>query len=853
MQEQPPKWANRFLKWYCNPDLLEEIQGDVHELFDRRVEEEGNRAASRKFIWDTIRFFRWSNIKRSKTQRHTNNNLAMVKNYFIVGIRNLLRQKLPSFINLFGLSTAVGCAIVAFMYLDWQYSLDSFHDQSHNIYEVVSHVQKDGTTELWADLPEPMGPALKNDIPQIVASTRVNTVGGIVKYDDEIFEEVVHFVDLDFLEMFSFPFLKGDKNTLNNKNSVVISKRMAQKYYGDKDPINQDLSVTFGRQVKKSFVVKAVVDIPNTTSFGFGILIPYTNFQDIELEGYNDIHDWGALADVIFIQTGEGADIQSIPSLMTDYRELHNRASDDWIINSFELQPLETLSENSYRINGSISFGNVPNGNIALAVIALFLLLLACLNYMNIGIVTATKRLKEIGLRKVMGGTRNELVRQFLIENILLCSFSLILGLGLAYFLFLPGFNAQLPFDLPFQFSSSGMAFSFFGGILLFTALVSGGYPAFYISSFSPVNIFRGKERFGRKSWLTKSFLTLQFFLAFWTIISGFIFSDAVSFMKQKDWGYNQQGVVVVPVNADKHFEVVKNKALMNPDIITVAGTELHIGVNDMLTNVRIDNEDFRAVRFNVGFDYLQTMGVRLDKGRFFEREIVSDKTESIIINQAFAKRMNWEDPIDKVVEHEDKKYNVIGVVEDFHADVFYEAIFPTMMLVAEQEQFRYLAVRSNAGQVANVASFMKESWKEVEAELPYEGFIQGEVFDFFFQNLDGNIRIMRFVSLLALILACMGLFGLVSFNVSRRMREFSIRKVLGAGLPSITKSINKEFIWLLIIGILLGAPLGYISMNGLLTQMFPDNAPIGIFPFVLGVVSVDQPTTQLFRLFVRD
>lgn len=839
MKIQPPKWADRFLEWYCNPDLLEEIQGDAYELFFRRVEEVGAAKAKGKFIWDTLRFFRWSNIKRPKTQNYSNNNAAMIKNYFTIGFRSLLRQKLPSFFNIFGLSTAIGCAIVAFMYLDWQYSLDDFHDNSANIYEIVSHVDKDGDSEPWADSPEPLGPALKADIPQIIASTRINTVGGVVKYEDEIFDEVVHFVDPDFMEMFSFPVLKGNEQSLKQKDAVIITDRMAQKYFGDEDPINQQISVTFSRSVRKTFFVKAVTKVTNQSSFVFRMLIPYDNLMDIDLKGYNDINDWSANTDAIFVQTVDKANAPEIASLMTDYKELHNKASDDWVIKHFELQPLETLSENSFRIRGSISFGNVPEGNLTLGVIAILLLLLACLNYMNIAIVSATKRLKEIGLRKVMGGNRGELIRQFLIENMLLCSFSLIAGVGLAWFLFLPGFNSQVPFTLPFQFSSNLTAVVFFGVLLLFTAVVSGGYPAFYISSFNPVSIFRGKEKFGNKSWLTKVFLTLQFLVAFMTIISGFIFSDAVSYFKAKDWGYNQDGIVVVPINGQKHYEVLKNKAMENPDIDLVSGAQWHIGINNRLTNIEIENENIRVSSLNIGFDYLETMGIRLAQGRFFDKNIESDKLGNVVVNKAFVKRMKWDNPIEKTIRVSDHNYIVVGVVEDFQGTDFYRAIHPTLMFIGPEKDFNYLATRSKTGNLESVNRFMEASWKEVEQEFPYEGFIQGEVFDAFFQGLDANIAIIRFVSILSLILSCMGLFGLVSFNVSRRMKEYSIRKVLGANLITITNSINNGFIWLLVIGVALGAPLGYLSINGLLTMMFPDPAPLGVLPFALGIFFV--------------
>jgi len=353
----------------------------------------------------------------------------MIKNYFKVGFRNILKNKLPSGINIFGLSAAIGVAIVAFLFLDWQYNLDSFHQHSKNIYQITAFMNVDGEVEEWGITPEPLGNAIESDIPSIVASSRVDIVSGILSYKDNVFNERVHFVDQEFMEIFSFPITLGSRDALKEKNAIIISEDLAIKYFGEDNPIDKQVTLTFDRRIKESFFVKAVSKNVDNSSFRFNILINYELKNDIEV--YKDTDDWRNFADATFIQLEEGTSPLDVTSLFDRYRQLQNEANGEWIVEKFEMIPLEDLSERSFEIRSTITFGNQPEGNIAIAVTAFLLLILACFNYMNVAIVSATTRLKEIALRKVIGGKKSEIITQFLAENILLCSFSLLVGLGI--------------------------------------------------------------------------------------------------------------------------------------------------------------------------------------------------------------------------------------------------------------------------------------------------------------------------------------------------------------------------------------------------------------------------------------
>ncbi|MDN5203753.1 ABC transporter permease [Fulvivirgaceae bacterium BMA10] len=827
----PPKWADRFLNWYCRKDLLEEIQGDVHELFFYRLEHNGYRVAKTRFVWDVIRFFRLSNMRKSNIQNI--NNMDMIRSYFKVGFRNILKNRLPSFINIFGLSTAVGCAIVIFIFLDYQLHMDDFHEHADDIYMITNNINRDGQIQTWGDSPKLLGPALKEDFDQIQNIARIRNSGGIFRYDDKVFNEFVQFADPQFLEMFTFELKFGNEQALYDKNAVVISNELAAKYFGDENPIDKQITITFRDNQKESFLVKGVAgDFPKNASFVFSVLANYSLYDKIF---DRDSDDWKDFTSATFIHLNNGEYIDGITSQMDKYLALQNEAAEDWKIQSFGFQSLRKISLLDFETRGSIADGGHPASRLTMSIIGIFLLAMACLNYINVAIVSASTRLKEIGLRKAIGGSRASVIRQFLTENLILCFIALILGLLLAYFLFLPGLNSVIPIEMPFHFSSIPLTIVFFVGLLMLTGFLSGAYPAFYISSFKSVNIFRGKERFGRRNIFARIFITFQFVLAFTTIIGCVVFTENSIYFKNKDWGYDQEQVYVVPLEGEKQYTALRDVVEKNPNVVNFAGSSQHIARANSLTVIELVNEKYEVIRYDVGFNYLETMGLTLKEGRFFEEDRGTDMKESIIINQKFATKMGWLEPLGKYLEYDSAEYRVIGVVEDFHHDFFYSNIEPLFFRVAEENDYNFLSMRVMAGTSNETADFMKNSWKQIAPDFPYKGFFQDEVFERQFQQEEGSIKILAFVATLALILSCIGLFGLVSFNITKRMKEISIRKVLGANMMVITKLINNNFIWLMLIAVLIGGPLGYFMMDALLDVIFKFRKPITGLPFIIG------------------
>ena len=829
----PPKWADRFLEWYCNPDLLEEIQGDAHELFYKRTNSEGLRIGRLKFIWDVIRFFRWSNIRRTKSN-YSSNSLSMFKSYLRIGFRNAVRNGITSSINILGISLGIGTAITIFLFFDFWYHRDSFHSKKDQVYQVTNLIASEDRLEDWGDSPLMLAPALKSDFSFIENTTRVEFSSGDVRRDETVFNESIWFVDNTFLDMFDFPVLQGDANALKDKSKITVTQEIATKYFGNENPIGQPLSVKFSNGKKEEFTVGAVIERPDASSMFLFILLPMETFEDL---AFKDVYDWSYLTDATFIQLAPGHTPEEMKGSMEKYKTIQNEASPEWAIEEFQFHSLNGLSRKGFEIISAVAnAGGHPAGMIALGIISLMLLLLASFNYMNISVATISTRLKEIGIRKVVGSQKKEIIQQFLIENMLLVTIAMLVGTALAYFLLVPGLNSLFPINLPFEFSSVWVLIAFFGGLLLFIAVVSGAYPALYISSFQPVQILKGKEKFGQKSLFSRILLTVQFILAFVNIVGSFVFIDNSFYLNNKDWGYDHDQNYVIPLTSKEEYLALRDKFSDDPEVLSLAGSGNHVGYQNNRAFVEYKENRYEVVNYKVGFNYPETMNLKLKEGRWFDESIQSDHDQSLIINETYATKMGWEKPVGEVIEIDSVDRTVIGVIKDFHYDGFYEAINPVMFSICKEDDIHYLTLKLAAGSLGNKEESIKAAWREISPDSPFEGFFQDEVFENFYNDNNSNVKLLGFIATVAVILACLGLFGLVSFNITRRMREFSVRKVFGANTNQIFKLMNRDYVWILSIAFLLGAPAGFFLMNYLIQHIYPDPQQAGPLPFVIAI-----------------
>lgn len=833
MGYHPPKWADRFLQWYCKPELLEEIQGDAYELFDRRLAEEGIANANRKFAWDVLRFFRWSNIKKSNKLKI--NSFVMFKSYVKIGFRNLSKNWAISTINIFGLALAIGCAITTFIFMDNQYSMDGFHSKKEVVYQVTNHVKNEHSTDHWGDAPLLVGPALADNNSFISRQARVEYQRGNVRWGDNVFSELVSFIDPDFMYMFDFPLQSGNRDVLKDKKNILISQYAAQKYFGVEDPMGKTMSIKYGDGKIQNYTVGAVYEkFPSNASIRFSFVIPMDNFFDLTPD---KTYDWGYLTDAVFVEFEPGHSPAELDDQMQSYLEDHNAVDAEWTIDHFEFVPLKDLSLRDHEIMGGVAQGGHPAGRIALSTIALILLILACFNYMNIAIASATKRLKEIAMRKVMGGAKRQIIHQFLTENLILCVFAMLLGIGLSYYFFLPGFNAMIPFTIPFTFSSFKLAVIFFGALLLLIGLASGAYPAFYISRFQPVSIFKGSQKFGSKTIFSRVLLGFQLILAFITVVGGFVFTDNALYLNNRSWGYDPSGIISIPVANESQLAALKKEANSNPLVEDYAVSYGHLGHWDGISTVDHLGSQVKTYIYRVTANYPELMGLNIIEGQSFDRSIQSAQSNVALINETYARKMGWENPLDEQISYDSINFNVVGVIEDYFLQNFYGEKQAAFFIIGGQEKFNHFTFKVAQDKIYEAEEAFQAAWFEVAPNDPFDRIFQKDTFDDFYTENNANTALIGTISAFAVILACLGLFGLLTFNLQKRMKEFGVRKVLGANRLSIVKQANKEYVWVIAISFVLGAPVGYMLIDLLIQQIYADPKAAGPFPFILSIV----------------
>lgn len=783
----------------------------------------------------------------------------MLKNYFKMALRNLRKNKVSSFINIFGLSTAIGCCLVVFAFVTYGYQLDTFHENAESIFMVENVIIKDEDNQRWGISPMALGPALKNDFEQVEQFARAEFGSGSLRFEDKVFYETFLFVDADFLNMFTFPLKYGDNNALSDKKAVVLSAQTAIKYFGYSNPVGKQVALSFDNKSPQSFIVGGVTqEIPPNASFGFEILIPYQNYLD--LQGWQN-DEWRRFTRATFIQVTAPNDIDALKPQLEKYIALQNASREDWRIKSFDFVPLSKLSVTSPQIIGDISGGIPPAGLITMGLLGLFLLSLACFNYMNIAVVSAAGRLKEIGMRKVIGGKKAQIVKQFLSENVVLCLITLVLGVALAKLLFVPGFNSIIQtygIEIPLDLFGNAALWLFLLALLLLTGIGAGAYPAFYISAFKPVNIFRDKLQLGGRNRLTRILLTFQFIFAFITVFGGIVLLQNAEYQRNRDWGYNQAQTIVIPIDGEQYYTAFKNEINRNPDIVAIAGTATHIGRDSNSALAEIEGKKYDVRRFRVGFDYLETMGLRLKTGRFFNQSFGSDPAQSIIVSETFVKNAQFENALGKQVRLDNLPFTIVGVVEDFHHYDFSQQVQAFVFTLEKESNFSYVVAKVKIGATMQTADFLQKTWKRLIPEKPYIGFFQDSVFDSFFRQNEARTRLGAFAAITALILSCMGLFGLVALNIAKRMKEFSIRKVLGASTMELARLLNKDFVVLMSIATIIAMPVGYFLLDALLNAFYQYRITIDYVPFLLTIgclfaTAIFTVSSQIYRVVIAD
>jgi ABC-type antimicrobial peptide transport system permease subunit len=781
----------------------------------------------------------------------------MVKSYLKVALRNLYRNKFYSILNIVGLGVAIACCIVAYVNYEFSQSYDTFHENAGEIYTVNSYKILNNNRQNWSLIPVPMITAMKKDIPGIEKYSRISVSRGTLKYEDKVFSEIFHYADEDFFEMFTFPLKYGNKDALKDKRSIFLSEETAEKYFGDENPIGKQMALSPDGEKQFDFFVQGVVyNTPKNSSIQLSILLPFENVE--ELRDF-DLQDWERWSRAAFVQVAANASIADIEGRLQSYTAISNETNPDREIGGFYMEPLAQLAFNSRNLRGAPFMpGMHPAALIGPSVIALLVLLLACFNFVNTAIAFSAGRLKEIGIRKVVGGVRSQLVIQFLGENLVLCFIALLAGFGLAH-IFVPAYDSLWPeWSLSLNYSESIGLFLFLTALLILTAIAAGAYPAFYISRFKPVTIFRGKQKLGGTNPLIRILLTFQFALSMTAIIAGIIFNQNAEFIRTFDMGFDREQIIVVPVNGEQGYTLLKNAIENNPDIIRVAGSRHLIGSSWSSINIETEGAKAEVQAFAIGEHYFETLGLRLLDGRNFNEDFKTDVDQAALVNETWVKEFGWTSPLDKWIKvktsDSEREYHVIGVVKDFHYNSVWGKIRPVMMQLTDMEDYRYLSAKFRSEDLKSMSQYLQGDWKQIFPDLPYDGFFQDEV-QAGATQVNESIRLIFFyIALIAVFIAGMGLFALVSLNIAKRTKEIGIRKVLGATMVNIGKLISREFVILLIFAAFLAAAMGYYLVNALLASIWAYYVDFGAMPFVTAallvfLLSILTVSSQVYRV----
>ncbi len=760
----------------------------------------------------------------------------MLINYLKIGYRSILKNRLPSIINTVGLGIAFGCLLVLFTFLDKIHNFDDCHENADRIYLVESVIEQDGQNRIYGTSPFALAPSIQNDFPEVEEVTRMQYSSADFRYDDKVFNERVIFVDEGFLDIFSYPILKGPRNALKEKDRIILSKDMAVKYFGKDEAIGKQVTMLFsinGKEYKESYIVGAVADKkPYSASLSFDILVPFENRKNL---GLDENGDWKNFTNATFIMMNEKGQVNDISNRINNYVSHQNLANPDRKIVGFLFDPLPSMSLNAYGKEAMLTYGAHPTARVLLTVIAIFILILAVFNYINIAVVSATSRLKEIGLRKAIGGTRKQIILQFISENAILCLMAMAFGWILASGFLLQGFNSITNPNNPLVFEYHNPRFwIFIISIFMVVAFGSAAYPAFFISGFKPVNIFKGNLKITSRNYFTKSMLAIQFIISFITISLGVVFVMNENYIKDRDWGYDKEQTIVIPLAYSDQYPELRDEFTQNSYIDVITGSQNHLGYWTDEDLVGFKDEKYTCRKIMAGYEYLDAMGIRLKTGRFFEPQSSTDRNESLVVNEAFLNKLGIDEPIGARVIVDSTAHYIVGVVEDFHYMHFRHEIKPIFFKIADENTFNNIIFRTLPGEAENAEKFARSAWKKLYPDNMYEGFFQNAAFDQYYRENEGISNLMIAIASIAILISCMGLFGLVSLFINKKLKEFSIRKVMGASDKEITFLVNKGFMWVIIISSILGIPIAFVLSKAVIESIFTYHTPLNAIPYTV-------------------
>lgn len=761
----------------------------------------------------------------------------MIKNYLLITWRSMMKNKFFIFVNILGLAVAIGCCIVAYFNWEFDAQFDKHHTQRENIYRVSTVREFDGRTTVYGYAPLPLGNVIRENVPDVEKVVRMSWSFSNFKIQDNLFPAYLAYADPELFEIFSFEMIDGSASALRDKSKIVLSDEMAIKLFGRLNVTGEPLTQVVGNTLKEYLVGGVFRKQPANSSFSESAYANYENFYDEAKDVEED--DWKN-RNTVFVLISDPSRLQAVSGQLQPYRENNNQVREDFQIREFLVEPFRGMAQrdSANDVWTQTREANPTEAVISPIIMAVLVLLIACFNLTNTAIAISSRRLKEIGLRKVMGGMRSQLIIQFLGETAFICAIALLLGLILGEVL-LSGWNALwINMKLTSHYLDNPGFLFFIIGVLVFTALIAGGYPAFYISHFEPVSILKGKLKFGGTSYFTRTLLGLQYAISLVAVIFAIAFYGNSLYQRDFDIGFDESAVILAYVDNENEFETYRNALLQNKDIISVAGSKHSIFSARYNDPVKHGTKQLEVEIIDVGDDYLKTMGLTLVAGRDFEKDSETDRKESIIITEKFAERFGWDDPIGKeVIWMDTVKLYVVGVIRNVYTQGLWREMEPLMLRYTTRDQYSHVIVSGPVARMNDINKFMEEQWKAIFPNRLYNGwYLNASMAEAL--NVNNNIvKMFAFMGIIALVLSVTGLFTLVSLNIIKKMKEIGVRKVLGASIVNITRIINTEFIIILTLAAVAGVAASYFAVEALMSGIWKYYQAATPATFVVSVV----------------
>ncbi|MEM6768252.1 MAG: ABC transporter permease [Bacteroidota bacterium] len=806
----PPRWLLTLFRWFCHPEYVEDIEGDLTERFHLLVEESGMRKAQFRFLWEILRLIRPSLIKPLFPNHFIQP--AMLKHNLLITYRSFLRNKSSFLINLIGLSTGLACVILILLWIQDEWNYDKFHENDARLYQVMEHQDFDGLIHTAHETSGPTAEKLLTDFPQIEYATTVIPSNWYdfnrltVSVGEKRTIAAGQYVGKDYFNIFSFPLLEGDKDmVLEDKNGMVISRSLAERLFNtSRGVIGKEVRL----QQERNFIITGVFeDVSPNSSLQFDFAMSVELYKDIAPW----IKEWNG-GPLTYVTVQKGTDVealnQEVSQLMLSIDENTNRRP---FLRPFSEAYLYAKYENGKVVGGRIEYVRL------FSLVALFILLIACINFMNLTTAKASIRFKEIGIKKTVGASRVSLMSQYLGESIILS----VLGLVLAFILvlvFLPEFNQITRKQL--RFPSEPLTLVSIIGIAIGTGILAGSYPALYLSNLNIIQTIKGrlKTSFGAL-WLRRGLVVFQFTLSFILIVAVWVVYQQMSYVQTQNIGYDREQVIIFDIqgkvkeNPDVFLEELKrqkgviNSAVTSHDLSGISWTSW----GGIRWEGMAEDDNRKIELAGVGFGFLETMGIELASGRSFSREYRSDSVD-LMFNEAAISMMGYtpEEAVGKPIDIWGNTRKIIGVTKNFHFESLHEEVKPMVFFHMGTGALKYVVARLVNGQEQETLTHLSSFYEEINPGFSLDYKFMDEDYQAFYEAEQRVADLSGYFTFLAILISCLGILGLAAFTAERRTKEIGIRKILGATPWRIINLLSKDFSKMVLVAILIGLPASY-------------------------------------------